>query len=62
MTSHHKDEQDHKAEFDTKHKGADTASGVNPSEGKAQAVKRDVRRAKQREDESRREAQNIAVR
>ena len=59
---HHQDEQDSKVKFDTKHEGADAASGVNPSEGEAQAVKRDVRRAERREDESRREAQNIAVR
>jgi len=59
---HHQDEQDNKVKFDTKHEGADAASGVNPSEGEAQAVKRDVRRAERREDESRREAQNIAVR
>ena len=49
---HHQDEQDNKVKFDTKHEGADAASGV----------KRDVRRAERREDESRREAQNIAVR
>ena len=59
---HHQDEQDNKVKFDTKHEGADAASGVNPSEGEAQAVKPDVRRAERREDESRREAQNIAVR
>ena len=59
---HHQDEQDSKVKFDTKHEGADAASGVNPSEGEAQAVKPDVRRAERREDESRREAQNIAVR
>ena len=59
---HHQDEQDSKVKFDTKHEGADAASGVNPSKGEAQAVKRDVRRAERREDESRREAQNIAVR
>ena len=59
---HHQDEQDNKVKFDAKHEGADAASGVNPSEGEAQAVKRDVRRAERREDESRREAQNIACR
>ena len=54
----------HGALADTKHEGADAASGVNLSEGEVQAVKRNVRRAGQREDNLKSccEAQNIAVR
>ena len=50
--NHHQDEQDYKVNFDTKHEGADVASGVNPSKGDAQLVKRDMQHAERHENKS----------